>query len=576
VGKKKKGARRATQTVEGKTSEAASSNSTAAQVAPPRKNKSTYAASRGDSFAAEINEGTWRAASLLILACAIVLRLYDPGLVPLHHDEGVNGFFLTTLARSGVYHYDPANYHGPTLYYFALLSQFIFGLNTFAIRFVPAAFGLATIGLILCLRKYICAVGALTAAALVAVSPGAVYMSRYFIHESLFVFFTLGIVVAALRYYETARVFYLLLAAASAALLFATKETAIISAGVLLIALASTQIYMRLFAASSGEYVERGRKGNAAAAARIATNFGASGQEDEPLARFGGASRVALAALAALALFVFLNVLFYSSFFTYSKGVADSIATFKIWTRTGTKDHVHEWYTYLTWLKQEEAPLFSLGIVGVCVAVRRAARANSFALFAALWATGILAAYSLVPYKTPWLALNFIVPLAIIGGYGVGEIYRSGKSMDARNVVLAVAGICVAFGLYQALSLNFRHYDDDTYPYVYAHTRRETISLVDEIERLARRAGTNENTAIAFVSPDYWPVPWYLRDYKRVGYHVAMPHPVAAEGSGEPIVVGNETQEAEMRAALGDAYQRVGAYALRPGVILVLYARRDL
>ncbi len=214
-----------------------------------------------------------------------------------------------------------------------------------------------------------------------------------------------------------------------------------------------------------------------------------------------------------------------------------------------------------------------LGLAGMCVAVWRA-RANKFALFAALWAFGILSAYSLVPYKTPWLALNFIVPLAIIGGYGVGEIYRQCESKDARNIVLIVAGISVAFGLYQALALNFRSYDDDKYPYVYAHTRRETLSLVKEIERLARRAGTNENTAISFASPDYWPMPWYLRDYKRVGYHVAMPHPVA--GSGEPIVVGNETQEAEMRLALGAAYARVGSYALRPGVNLVLYARSDL
>lgn len=571
MGKKKARARRATQAGESKSSGAVSGSPVATTTAP-RRSRSTYVAERSRSLAPEINEGTWRAACLLILAGAIVLRLYDLGLVPLHHDEGVNGFFLTTLARSGSYQYNPANYHGPTLYYFALVSQFIFGLNTFAIRFVPALFGLATIGLILYLRKHIGAIGALVAAALVAVSPGAVYMSRYFIHESLFVFFTLGIVVAALRYYETARVVYLLLASASAALLFATKETAMISAGVLLIALLSTQIYLRLFASSSGEFAEeRGRRSNAAA--RDATNVGASAQE-EPLARFGGTSRVMLLALAALALFVFLNVLFYSSFFTYAKGVADSIATFKIWTRTGTKDHVHEWYTYLSWLWQEEAPLLLLGIAGVGMAVWRSARANSFALFAALWAIGILAAYSLVPYKTPWLALNFIVPLAIIGGYGVGEIYRSSKNIDARSVVLTVAGISVAFGLYQALPLNFRHYDDDTYPYVYAHTRRETLSLVDEIERLSRRAGTNENTAIAFASPDYWPVPWYLRDYKRVGYHVAMPHPVA--GSGEPIIVGNETQEAEMRLALGDAYARVGSYALRPGVKLVLYARGDL
>lgn len=568
MGKKKARARRATQSGENRSSCATLERSIAATSTSQRAGNAAYVKKRGVAFAPELSESTWRAASLSILAGAALLRLYDLGLAPLHHDEGVNGFFLTTLVRSGAYQYNPANYHGPTLYYFALVAQFILGLNTFAIRFVPALFGLATIWLILCLRRHIGAVGALTAAALVAVSPGAVYMSRYFIHESLFVFFTLGIVVGALFYYETARSVYLFLASTCAALLFATKETAMISAGVLLIAVVATQAYSRFFVSAADDYAERTKQRNARE-----REAAIDSSSHKTLARFGGASRVALLVMASLALFVFLYVLFYSSFFTYAKGVADSIATFKIWTRTGTKDHVHEWYTYLSWLEKEEAMLLVLGALGMCLAVWRA-RANSFALFAALWAFGILSAYSLVPYKTPWLALNFIVPLAIIGGYGVGEIYRWSESTDVRAVVLALAGISVAFALYQALSLNFRHYDDDTYPYVYAHTRRETVQLVDEIERLARRAGTNENTAIAFASPDYWPLPWYLRDYKRVGYHVAMPHPIA--GGGEPIVVGNETQEAEMRAALGDNYQRVGSYALRPGVNLVLYARGDL
>ncbi len=518
-----------------------------------RANKTADTAERVDSFAPELSESAWRVAALLILAGAALLRLYDTNLVPLHHDEGVNGFFLTNLVRSGVYHYDPANYHGPTLYYFALLSQYIFGLNTFAIRFVPALFGLATIALVLCLRKQLGTIGALLAAALISVSPGAVYMSRYFIHESLFVFFTLGIVVAALRYYETMRVVYLLLAIASAALLFATKETAMISAGVLVIAAIATHIYERLFVNVFTEKLNDEDRG-------------------EGLARFGGAARVAVLAMIAVALFIFINVLFYSSFFTYANGIADSLKTFKIWTQTGTKDHVHEWSTYLSWLRQEELSLLLLGAVGACVAVWR--RRNRFVVFAALWAIGILSAYSLVPYKTPWLMLNFIVPLAIIGGYGVNEIYRQCKSANERAAVLALIGIIIAAVLYQSLSLNFRHYDDDMYPYVYAHTRRETLALVDEIQKLARRAKTNENTSIAFTSPDYWPMPWYLRDYKRVGYHVAIPKPVP--GGGETIVVGGEAQEAEIRTSLGDAYARVGSYALRPGVNLVLYTRRDL
>ena len=67
----------------------------------------------------EISERTWHIAGLSILFVAALLRLYDLNLVPLHHDEGVNGNFLVRLVREGVYHYDPANYHGPTVYYFS-------------------------------------------------------------------------------------------------------------------------------------------------------------------------------------------------------------------------------------------------------------------------------------------------------------------------------------------------------------------------------------------------------------------------------------------------------------------------
>ncbi len=86
---------------------------------------------------------------IAIFLIAAVLRLYDLNLVPLHHDEGVNGNFLVRLVREGAYTYDPANYHGPTLYYFSAIIPWItkllfgnsardnYGLTTFTIRLVP-------------------------------------------------------------------------------------------------------------------------------------------------------------------------------------------------------------------------------------------------------------------------------------------------------------------------------------------------------------------------------------------------------------------------------------------------------
>ena len=221
-----------------------------------KRQVSSFAADRNQSreATAEVSERFWRIGTLLIMALAAFLRVYNLNLVPLHHDEGVNGNFLVKLVRDGVYQYDPANYHGPTLYYFSAFVPWLlkilfgtaaretYGLTTISIRLVPAIFGLGTIWLVLLLRKHIGSIAALSAALLLAVSPGAVYLSRYFIHETLFVFFTLGIVVAMLRCFTERNPFYLLLAAASAALLFATKETAIISAAVLLIAVAMLAI----------------------------------------------------------------------------------------------------------------------------------------------------------------------------------------------------------------------------------------------------------------------------------------------------------------------------------------------
>ena len=76
----------------------------------------------------------WLLNCLLITAVAVFLRFFWLELKPLHHDEGVNGYFLTALFREGNYKYDPTNYHGPDLYYISLAFSKVFGLNTWSVR----------------------------------------------------------------------------------------------------------------------------------------------------------------------------------------------------------------------------------------------------------------------------------------------------------------------------------------------------------------------------------------------------------------------------------------------------------
>ena len=103
----------------------------------------------------------WRVACWVIIGVALLLRVYDLNLKPPHHDEGVNGFFLTDLYRNGNYKYQPENYHGPTLYYFSLavcaVNGVLFGkeagLSTFSVRLTTALFGVGIIWLIFSLRR---------------------------------------------------------------------------------------------------------------------------------------------------------------------------------------------------------------------------------------------------------------------------------------------------------------------------------------------------------------------------------------------------------------------------------------
>jgi predicted membrane-bound mannosyltransferase len=211
--------------------------------------------------------------------------------------------------------------------------------------------------------------------------------------------------------------------------------------------------------------------------------------------------------------------------------------------------------------------LLVLGVAGTAVAAFKRQR---FALFVGLWAFGLLAAYSFIPYKTPWLTLNFIIPLAIVGGYAVEVIHGM---LLARNrtcawIWLALFVAAMTSSIYSALQLNFYHYDDDRNSYVYAQTRREFLSLVDRINTIAHLTGRGEQTSIAVMSPDYWPLPWYLRDYRRVGYYGQI------SDANADIVIGSEPQKLQLALLLDKDYEWIGSYALRPGVILVVFARR--
>jgi uncharacterized protein (TIGR03663 family) len=515
--------------------------------------------------------------ALVVFVVAALIRLPELGMNPFHHDEGVNGWFTTTLVRSGSWQYDPANYHGPTLFYFALASEILFGLTNEAMRLVPVVFGLLTVATVLGLRPVLGSIPALVGGLLLALSPGAVYVSRYFIHEALLVAFTMTLVASALLYLRSRNPAWALGVGASAALIFATKETGIITVVVLAIAAVVSGIYVNWrTSGTAGRGSARGRRSRpgGAATSKPAKTVKIDGVEYRAVPDRSGGSlldgvvpggiptdHVAASAIVFLCVYV----LFFSSFFTnFPQGLIDSLATFTIWTQTGAATQVAPFQQYLVWMATADAPILLLGTIGGLLAAIQGR--DRLWVFIGLWALGITLAYSLLAYKTPWIALNMLLPLALLGGFAVREaaVLPRWRPVAVGAVVLATAA-----SAFLAYDLNFVNYDTDSprYPYVYVHSTREMLTMLDRIEDIAAEQGTGTDTGITIVSPDYWPLPWYLRDYPKAGFWGRI-EDVPLD---QPIIIANTNQREQLAPLIAGRFEQAGTYKLRPGVDLDVY-----
>src|SRR5262249_35294694 len=166
-------------------------------------------------------------------------------------------------------------------------------------------------------------------------------------------------------------------------------------------------------------------------------------------------------ALSALMIFLFVNILFYTSFFTHFSGAIDAVRAVGQWTSRGVTEHIHDkvFSYYLGVLVKLELPLLLCSIAGMVVAIWRGSR---IARFFAAWAIGITLAYSLIPYKTPWLVISMLVPMALIGGYAfqaLWSLYRHPVTAIALGLVLIAAS---AAAWRMSWVVNFEAYADNS------------------------------------------------------------------------------------------------------------------
>lgn len=480
----------------------------------------------------------------LIAAVALWVRTHELDRRPMHADEANQAVKTGELLEAGHYAFDPRDHHGPTLYYAAAVIARLHGEHTLAqlsettVRLVPALAGTLAVVLL----ALIGAPGpggvtegrsrgpALAAALFLALSPPAVYYSRYFVQETLLATFTLATFLAVKIWWQSGLTRWAVVAGIGAGLMQATK--------------ASAPLFLVLGAVAL--FAARGP-------ARPATR------------------RPRRDATVALLVAGLTAALFYTSFGTHLAGLRDALGAYahaasRFGAEAAPTGHEKPWWYYLRlfgWYREgglvwHQAAFSALAVAGLTVALfRRAAWPRGVAIYA----LAVTAAFSVFAYKTPWHAVHFVAPWALLAAGALAAIARL---RTGRLVAVAFALIVSATLWQQMWRTSFLRAADGRNPYAYVHSSADVLKY----RALAEAAlAHHPNQPIRVISEEYWPLPWYLRGLPQVGYWTAPP-----EDCDGALIIASNGQADAVRARLRRRYRET-FLGLRPGFICIVFSQ---
>ncbi|MHC4132395.1 MAG: flippase activity-associated protein Agl23 [Planctomycetota bacterium] len=485
--------------------------------------------------------------------------------------ESVHAMKFSHLLEQGSYTYNPKEYHGPTLNFMTLIPAWlssqdnIIEVNESTLRIVPVFFGIILILLLLLLADGMGTVAITFAAVLTAVSPAFVFYSRYYIQEMLLVCFTFGLITSGYRYFKSQNIAWAIIAGLFLGLAHATKETCIISFASIALALILMTILQRRYAPS----LKKINKG-----------------------------KLYLHGPLCLLVALIISALLYSSFFTNPRGILDSFTTYAFYfNKAGNSNaHIHPWYYYLkilTNFRVNNGPVWSeafvivLALFGfICVLTKKYMRSfDPFLIrFIAFYTLIMTVIYSAIPYKTPWSMLGFYHGIILMAAVGMTAFIKMALNKWRKAVIWIALSTGLFFLLFQSFVANFYTYTDPIYPYVYAHTSRDIFTITDRIRKVASAHPDKNEMYIQVIFPDhdYWPLPWYLRDFNKVAYQ----NKIDPSLPSAPVIIASPKIHNELIRKLyelpppGNKNLYIPLFPehvqLRPGIKIIGFITKDL
>lgn len=476
----------------------------------------------------------WTAFALVALG-ALALRLPQLGARPMHTDEAVNAYIVGNELGGRAFVYDPVDRHGPALTALALPLVRLEGARDFAglteagLRLAPVLAGVATILLLAVSAELFGFAPCLLAALLMATAPLSVYYDRYFIHEPLFVAATLAWLTACGLLWRRPGVWLAAWAGLSGALMLAAKETAALHFAVLGV----VAVFL---------YLARRRR-----------------MKWDPWL---------WPAVVAATVFVLVGVALFSWFGANWQALSVlPVAARDVFARASGEGHQKSVWYYAQLLSGGWSGWLVAGFASAGLLRAGTGRAGASWLALAGYGVAVTVLYSLIPYKTPWLALNLWLPEALLAGLGAVELFRIvGPRMSAHVPLVLACLTTVLAVVLLAHDTRQRVFSDpagESNPYAYAQTSEDLLGLPAEVGRLARQQGLS-TPRIAVITADPWPLPWYFRHYTQVGYW----QPGQAVGPADFYITSTEVSE-QYSAQLNS--RRPDFFGARPGVLVLLW-----
>ena len=187
------------------------------------------------------------------------------------------------------------------------------------------------------------------------------------------------------------------------------------------------------------------------------------------------------------------------------------------------------------WWRVGDGPLWSealivgLSLVGCVAGLLPGYRGlgdahEGFVRWLACYTIMVTAIYTVIPYKTPWCLLQFLLGMVMLAGVGVSVLLH-GRATAGRAVVLSCCccwaqatwpGRRIARATFWPPTCEIRTCMPDVQP--------TCVRLADQLQQLAE-ASDQRTMPVKVIWSDayYWPLPWYLRRFSQVEWWTRLP-----------------------------------------------------